>query len=99
LAESSPTPLHGALPISVGLSSSGSSSPNGSITSYSWNFGDGTSGSGATASHTYTAAGNYTATLTVFDSAGKTAASSVTIAVTAPIGTPVAKASATPTSV
>ena len=35
------------------------------IYSFSWNFGDGTSATGAYAIHTYTQVGNYTATLTV----------------------------------
>ena len=36
----------------------------GSDISYTWDFGDGSHGSGATVSHTYATAGNYTATLT-----------------------------------
>ena len=35
------------------------------ITSYGWDFGDGTTASGSTANHTYTRAGDFTATLTV----------------------------------
>src|SRR5438046_2941788 len=42
-----------------------SSDADGTISSYAWNFGDGGAGSGPTASHTYTAPGNYTITLTV----------------------------------
>ncbi|HZU40171.1 MAG TPA: PKD domain-containing protein [Solirubrobacteraceae bacterium] len=53
---------------------SASSDPNagGAITSYTWNFGDGTSTSGstATASHTFSQAGSYLVTLTVTDAAG-----------------------------
>jgi Zn-dependent metalloprotease len=40
---------------------------DGSITNYAWDFGDGETGSGVTASHTYDADGNYTVTLTVTD--------------------------------
>ena len=51
------------------------------ITSYSWNFGDGSSGSGQTTNHTYAAGGTYTVTLTVTDSAGKTARTSSSVTV------------------
>ncbi|WP_255513602.1 PKD domain-containing protein [Homoserinibacter sp. GY 40078] len=46
---------------------SGSTDSDGTIESYSWDFGDGTSGTGETASHVYTASGTYTVTLTVVD--------------------------------
>jgi PKD repeat protein len=42
------------------------------IASYSWNFGDGTTGSGVAPSHAYTAAGTYNVTLTVTDDIGQT---------------------------
>jgi YVTN family beta-propeller protein len=44
----------------------------GTITSYAWNFGDGSTATTATptTAHTYAAAGTYTATLTETDSAG-----------------------------
>ena len=49
----------------------GSSDPDGTIASYSWSFGDvGGSASGQTVSHTYSAAGPFTATLWVTDNAG-----------------------------
>ncbi|MBT8053769.1 MAG: tandem-95 repeat protein [Gammaproteobacteria bacterium] len=46
---------------------SGSSDPDGSIVDYSWDFGDGASGSGVTPGHSYASAGTYTVTLTVTD--------------------------------
>jgi PKD repeat protein len=51
----------------------GSGDPDGAAVSYSWSFGDGTTGSGATPSHVYAKPGVYTVTLTVTDVAGKTA--------------------------
>lgn len=40
------------------------------VTSWQWTFGDGTSGSGATTTHSYATNGTYQVTLTVRDSAG-----------------------------
>ena len=47
-----------------------SSSDDGSITSYDWDFGDGNTGSGVTVSHTYATDGTYDVTLTVIDNEG-----------------------------
>ena len=52
---------------------SGSFDPDGTIVQYSWTFGDGVTGTGAVADHTYAAAGNYDVTLTVTDDAGASA--------------------------
>jgi PKD domain len=48
--------------------------PSGSIATFTWNFGDGIEGSGATPLHTYAAIGSYTAKLTVTGSDGLIAA-------------------------
>lgn len=42
------------------------------ITGYAWSFGDGATGSGQTANHTYAADGGYTVALTVTDTANQT---------------------------
>ena len=57
------------------------SSDNLGVASYAWDFGDGTSGAGATATHTYQDAGVYTATLSVWDGSGNAATSTRTITV------------------
>lgn len=44
--------------------------PDGTIVSYSWNYGDEYYGSGSAVTHTYSNLGNYTATLTVTDNGG-----------------------------
>lgn len=53
----------------VTVDASGSSA-NGSITQYSWDFGDGTKATGAIANHQYASSGSYPLTLTVVDNAG-----------------------------
>ena len=54
----------------VSFDASGSSDPDGSIAKYQWDFGDGNSAVGATATHQYQAENNYQVTLTVVDNIG-----------------------------
>ena len=61
----------GNLPLTVGFDGSASSDPDGDPLSYEWDFGDGSpTASGPVVSHTYTAQGTFTATLTVRDGRG-----------------------------
>ena len=61
-----------------------SADPDGSLASYEWDFGDGTTGTGVTASHDYTAAGTYAVRLTVTDDDGATDTVEQAVTVTAP---------------
>ena len=53
------------------------------ITSYQWDFGDGTSGNGATTSHAYARGASFTVTLTVTDDVGRVGTAVQTVTVTA----------------
>jgi hypothetical protein len=53
--------------------------PEGEISEYSWDFGDGSYGSGASASHTYTSPGAFEVTLRILDSRGHVAATSESV--------------------
>ena len=63
------------------LLTSTSTDIDGTITTYAWTYGDGTTGTGATSLHTYPVAGSYPVTLTVTDNDGapNTASGSVTV--------------------
>lgn len=77
--------------LAVSLSGTGSTDPDGTITGYAWNYGDNTTGNGATTSHTYATAGTYTVTLTVTDDDGATGSTTRQVTVTAPAGGPIAE--------
>jgi PKD repeat protein len=66
--------------LSCGFDATGSSDSDGTLVGYSWDFGDGASGAGKTAEHTYAQAGTYTVTLTVTDDRGASASTSKTVA-------------------
>jgi parallel beta-helix repeat protein len=52
------------------LDASGSHDPDGTISSYSWNLGDGTTSMGVSINHVYATAGSYEVTLNVLDICG-----------------------------
>src|SRR5262249_35012884 len=65
-------PYTGTEGSAIAMSAAASRDPNGTVVSYAWNFGDGKSGSGPTALHTYAQDGVYTVTVTVTDNDGRT---------------------------
>jgi PKD repeat protein len=77
------TPLSGKTALTVTASLAQSSSPDGTISSGTINFGDGSpTVTGLTASHTYYVPGNFTVTGTVTDSLGATASATKSVPVT-----------------
>ena len=89
VADFSATPVTGDAPVLVAVDASSSSDSDGSIQTFSWDFGDGTSASGVQASHSYTLAGNYTITLTVTDDDGASDTHTTVITVNDPPPPPV----------
>ncbi len=74
LAAFTATPGSGTVPLTVSFDAAASRAFPDSIAGFAWNFGDGGTGSGPTAGHTFAAAGNYTVRLTVTSSRGDSAA-------------------------
>jgi len=70
IAVISASPVCGQASVPVGFSSAGSTDPDGSITTYTWSFGDGSSAAGAQVTHAFAAAGTFRVTLTVTDNRG-----------------------------
>ena len=70
---------------SITLDGSGSSDPDGTTVSYAWDFGDSTTGSGVSPSHSWAAAGSYVVTLTVTDDDGDSDVSPTTATVSDPL--------------
>lgn len=62
---------------------SGSTAGDAPITTYAWNFGDGTTATGATSSHSYAATGSYVVSLRVTDALGQLSLAQRTVVVTA----------------
>ena len=73
----------GDAPLNISFNGTGSHDEEGPISSYLWNFGDGSqTSSTATTSHTYTTAGTFNASLTVTDSHGTTNTASTPVIIT-----------------
>ncbi|MFC8193301.1 PKD domain-containing protein [Cellulomonas sp. NPDC057328] len=77
-----PAPAVDGLTASVDAGTSADA--DGQVASYAWSFGDGTTATGRTARHTFTAAGTYTVQLTVTDDDGATATTTRKVTVAAP---------------
>ncbi|PYR28644.1 MAG: hypothetical protein DMF92_13740, partial [Acidobacteria bacterium] len=98
----SPTPVVTDAPVTFDASTSTPGAGATSIASYAWTFGDGTSGTGRTVSHTFTTAATFNVTLTVTNDRGLSASSTVPVTVGSPpaasASAPTAKFTSSPTS-
>lgn len=74
----SPTPLGSVTTLNATISA-------GTNVTYTWDFGDETSGAGALVTHTYLSAGVYTSTVTASNNAGQVSASTTVIILAPPI--------------
>lgn len=79
-AQFTAAPVTGRAPLSVQCDASAS---RGAVSRCEWDFGDGGRASGVQVTHLYTAAGSFTITLTVYDSAGKSNSESQVVVVSA----------------
>jgi PKD repeat protein len=95
-------PYSGRTGFPITFNGTGSSDPEGQPLTYSWNFGDGNTGTGATPSRAYAAPGSYTVTLTVNDGFQNSAPASTTATVidnVAPVANPGGPYNSTSTTV
>ncbi|MEO9891003.1 PKD domain-containing protein [Aurantibacter sp.] len=98
-AVASATPTSGLAPLEVQFKGSNSTDDN-KITSFKWDFKDGSTATSSNPSHTFIKAGEYNVLLTIKDEEGLSSNKTVTIKVSEPAENeaPNAVASATPTS-
>jgi PKD repeat protein len=89
-------PYTGVVGTAVSFNGSLSTAPPGSALGFSWQFGDGATGSGATPTHTYSSACTCTVTLTVTDDTAGVSSATTTATITASSGT--STKSATPST-
>jgi len=96
------SPSSGESPLAVSFNASSSHDSDGTIVTYQWTFGDGSNGTGVTASHIYTTTSNhtYSVTLTITDDGGGQAIATHVVSVTPlpPNSPPVASFTVTPSS-
>jgi len=77
-------PYAGAPGQTITFDGSGSADPNGDPLTYSWDFGDGSTGTGVAPTHSYAAAGTYTVSLVVNDTLLESAIATTTAEIAIP---------------
>jgi len=76
------TPSSAPTAIAINFDGTASYDPDGTVVSYSWDFGDQTTGTGSLVTHAYTYAKTYTVTLTVTDNGGVTGSTTSQVTIT-----------------
>ncbi len=71
--------------LNCAFDASASTDADGTIDSYAWTFGDGTTGTGLTPAHAYETAGNYSVKLTITDNDGSTDSLTKSVTATQPV--------------
>jgi len=84
VATATPAGTSGPARFDYAFDGASSSDPEGTALSHAWDFGDGATAAGPTASHTYAAPGSYSATLTVTDSLGGTDVATLAVQIASP---------------
>ena len=74
-------PYSGTAGVAVGFSAAKSSDPQGEALTYAWNFGDNSTGTGVSPSHTYAGPGTYTVSLTAMNASGLTGTATATVTI------------------
>lgn len=80
------SPTQGYTGDDIAFDASASSDPDGKVYIYSWDFGDGTEGTGKIITHKYRAPGTYNAKLTVTDELGLSNSTTNTVTITTATG-------------
>ncbi|HZR46573.1 MAG TPA: YCF48-related protein, partial [Candidatus Manganitrophaceae bacterium] len=81
-----PSTRQGSVPLSIRFNGMGSSDPDGIVTAYVWDFGDGSApGSASIVDHLYQTEGSYVVTLKVTDNSGRTGTATTTINAVPPV--------------
>ncbi|MDO6473769.1 PKD domain-containing protein, partial [Maribacter sp. 1_MG-2023] len=97
VSEFTASTVQGPSPLTVDFNGSASSDDSG-VVSYSWDFGDGSTGTDVQLSHIYTSAGIFNAELTVMDADGLMDTDTVEIIVEASADSPISISSGSPLS-
>lgn len=77
----------GVAPVTITFDASGSTDPDGTISSHQWTFGDGSTAAGETASHVFTEGGRFQVELTVIDDRGGRDSTTAEVFVSSEVGT------------